>query len=82
MEPFFQSATAIGSMFWVYILQNPKGRFYIGQTDNLQARLFSHNRTDKVIGNSPARMALGSWLGAKNMPLGSRRWRVSVKSIV
>jgi predicted GIY-YIG superfamily endonuclease len=37
-------------MFWVYILQNPKGRFYIGQTDDLQARLFSHNRTDKVGG--------------------------------
>jgi predicted GIY-YIG superfamily endonuclease len=36
-------------MFWVYILQNPKGRFYIGQTDDLQARLFSHNRTDKVV---------------------------------
>ena len=50
MEPFFQSATAISSMFWVYILQNPKGRFYIGQTDNLPARLFSHNRTDKVVG--------------------------------
>ena len=35
-------------MFWVYILQNPKGRFYIGQTDDLQARLFSHNRADKT----------------------------------
>ncbi len=37
-------------MFWVYILQNPRGRFYIGQTDDLQMRLFSHNRTDKVVG--------------------------------
>jgi predicted GIY-YIG superfamily endonuclease len=26
-------------MFWVYILQNPAGRFYAGQTDNLPTRL-------------------------------------------
>jgi len=26
-------------MYWVYILQNPTGRFYIGQTDNLSIRL-------------------------------------------
>jgi predicted GIY-YIG superfamily endonuclease len=37
-------------MFWVYILQNPKGRFYIGRTDDLQARLFPHNRTEKIVG--------------------------------
>jgi len=37
-------------MFWVYIAQNPAGRFYIGRTDNLENRLTSHNRTEKVIG--------------------------------
>jgi predicted GIY-YIG superfamily endonuclease len=37
-------------MFWVYILQNPEDRFYIGQTDDLPSRLISHNRTDKVCG--------------------------------
>jgi len=37
-------------MFWVYILENPSGRFYVGQTGNLQARLSSHNRADKVGG--------------------------------
>ena len=37
-------------MFWVYILQNSKGRFYIGQTDNLELRVANHNRTDKVAG--------------------------------
>ena len=31
-------------MFWVYILQNPGGRFYVGYTDNLEARLI--RRTD------------------------------------
>ncbi len=37
-------------MFWVYILENPESKFYIGQTGDLQARLQSHNRTDKMEG--------------------------------
>ena len=37
-------------MFWVYILQNPDGRFYIGHTDDLTLRLHSHNRTDIIRG--------------------------------
>ena len=37
-------------MFWVYVLQNPSGKFYIGQTDNLPARLANHNRSDKICG--------------------------------
>jgi predicted GIY-YIG superfamily endonuclease len=34
-------------MYWVYILQNPSGQFYIGQTDDFPTRLANHNRTDK-----------------------------------
>ena len=30
-------------MFFVYILRNPEGRFYIGQSADLEARLASHN---------------------------------------
>jgi len=37
-------------VFWVYILQNPAGKFYIGLTDNLNLRLHSHNRTGKRLG--------------------------------
>ncbi len=37
-------------MYQVYILQNPEGRFYIGQTQDLAARLASHNRTDSIEG--------------------------------
>ena len=33
-------------MFWVYILKNPAGKFYVGQTGNLTNRLNDHNRTD------------------------------------
>ena len=32
--------------YWVYILQNPAGRYYIGQTEDLAKRLADHNRTD------------------------------------
>jgi putative endonuclease len=33
-------------MFWVYVLENPSGKFYIGQTSNLANRMVDHNRTD------------------------------------
>ncbi|HRT10026.1 MAG TPA: GIY-YIG nuclease family protein, partial [Candidatus Paceibacterota bacterium] len=37
-------------MYWVYILQNPRGTFYIGHTDNLPRRLASHNDTGPAHG--------------------------------
>jgi putative endonuclease len=36
--------------YQVYILQNPSGHFYIGQTNDLDQRFISHNRTDKIAG--------------------------------
>src|SRR5207253_2264320 len=38
-------------MFWVYILQNQAGKFYVGQTGNLTNRLDDHNRTDSFDGH-------------------------------
>ncbi|MBI3879698.1 MAG: GIY-YIG nuclease family protein [Verrucomicrobia bacterium] len=32
-------------------MQNPQGKFYIGQTDNLAVRLANHNRTDLIGGH-------------------------------
>ena len=32
--------------FWVYVLENPSGRFYIGQTDELARRVAEHNSAD------------------------------------
>jgi len=32
-----------GGPYWVYVLQNPAGRFYIGSTDNLPERIKQHN---------------------------------------
>ena len=46
-------------MFWVYILENPSGALYVGQTDNLDERLISHNRTDKAHGKFTRKN--GSW---------------------
>ena len=37
-------------MFWAYILENPHGHFYIGHTSDLEQRLASHNRPDRVAG--------------------------------
>src|SRR5437660_1184642 len=37
-------------MFWVYILQNRVGQVYIGHTQDLALRIFSHNRSDKILG--------------------------------
>ena len=29
--------------YWVYVLENEKGRWYIGQTNNLELRIERHN---------------------------------------
>lgn len=31
------------SLFWVYVLQNARGGFYVGSTDDVQRRLTEHN---------------------------------------
>ena len=30
-------------MYWVYILENPRGKLYIGHTDDLDRRIEQHN---------------------------------------
>jgi len=49
-------------MFWVYILQNPVGKFYIGQTEDLCKRVAEHNAPGRdgvkftAKGNGPWRL--------------------------
>jgi putative endonuclease len=44
LAPFFGTiAIKNRIMFWAYVLENPSGKFYIGQTEDLEARLRSHN---------------------------------------
>ena len=38
-------------MFFVYILENPRGTLYVGQTEDLDTRLQDHNRTDSFEGH-------------------------------
>jgi predicted GIY-YIG superfamily endonuclease len=40
MEP-----VSLGDLHYVYILQNPNGTFYVGQTEDLTSRMESHNDT-------------------------------------
>ena len=34
------------TVFWVYVLRNPQGEIYIGQTSDLACRLTQHNDPD------------------------------------
>jgi putative endonuclease len=36
-----------GSKFWVYVLEDENGRFYIGQTDDLGRRIADHNSSGR-----------------------------------
>ena len=36
--------------FYTYVLENPEGKFYIGQTSNLEKRLANHNQTETTQG--------------------------------
>ena len=58
-------------MFWVYILENIQGKFYIGQTNDLPARLAHHNRTDAFNGHFTRKN--GPWNLIWSEPHNSRR---------
>ncbi len=34
--------------FWVYVVENPTGKFYVGHTDDLQRRLAEHNDPERA----------------------------------
>ena len=36
--------------FFVYIIENPQGKFYIGHTDNLPRRIHEHNTPQPGLG--------------------------------
>ncbi|MHC4213695.1 MAG: GIY-YIG nuclease family protein [Planctomycetota bacterium] len=35
--------------FWVYVLENSVGRFYVGSTDDLARRVDDHNSSEKIL---------------------------------
>lgn len=46
-------------MFFVYVLQNPRGNFYVGQTENLDQRIREHN--DALAPRSKYTIKNGLW---------------------
>jgi len=48
-------------MFWVYVIQNPDGRIYTGQTDRLDWRIKQHNDPSHTLTRSTKRFP-GPWL--------------------
>ena len=48
------------SHFFVYILRNPRGKIYIGQTDNLTKRLGQHNDPENTLSKHTKRHP-GPW---------------------
>ena len=46
-------------MYYVYIIENPSGRFYTGQTDNIERRIQQHN--DPEEGNHKYTHKSGPW---------------------
>jgi putative endonuclease len=57
--------------FSVYVLQNPSGQFYVGQRENLEKRLTSHNRKDKFAGKFTRKNAPWSLLWSEPHPTGA-----------
>jgi putative endonuclease len=47
-------------MFWVYVLQNPDGKLYIGQTDDLRRRSQQHNDPAHILTRTTKRFR-GPW---------------------
>ena len=56
--------------FWVYIPQNPAGKFYVGETEDLDARFNFHNQTDNIDGHFTRKN--GPWKTCQR-PLGEVR---------
>jgi hypothetical protein len=67
-------------MFWVYILENPRGWFYLGQTDDLTVRVANHNRTDVGLASFVASLGPGNSSGPKRIQLGHQLLPASDKS--
>jgi putative endonuclease len=47
-------------MFWVYVLENPDGKLYIGQTDRLGWRVQQHNDAAHTLTRTTKRFR-GPW---------------------
>lgn len=69
-------------MYSVYILENPLGKLYIGQTDNVAERLERHNRsgTNYTSHKGPWRIIYTKEFLTRSEALGYEKYLKSLKS--
>ena len=60
------------TLFWVYVLMNPQGKIYIGQSSDLSRRLSQHNDPN-YCGTLHTKRHAGPWRLVYQEELGSRR---------
>ena len=58
MNKVAKSVQYVEPICWVYIPQNPAGKFYVGESEDLDARVNFHNQTNNIDGH----------FNLKNMP--------------
>jgi hypothetical protein len=66
-------------MFWVHVIQNPAGRFYIGHTAELEQRLRIIIELTRSQESSRARMGHGFCCGPNNIQIAQLLFNASAK---
>ena len=79
------SGASFSCVFWTYILQNDKGRFYVGHTEDLETRLEDHNRPDAFDGkftrkNGPWRLVWSELHPTRALAMAKERQIKAMKS--
>ena len=70
-------------MQYVYIIENTRGRLYIGETSNIEQRLDSHNRTagpDWTQGKGPWKLIYFESFKNRTLALKRERYLKSLKA--
>ncbi len=72
-------------MYFVYVLQNARGQYYVGQTSDLAVRLQQHNSTEKGTGkytlkNGPWQLVWSESHADRRSAVGRERQIKSMKS--
>jgi putative endonuclease len=60
-ESYSGSLEIVGGPFWVYVLENPTGRFYVGSTKDLSERIKRHNPSSAEYKGSKYTHKNGPW---------------------
>ena len=63
------------NIFWLYIIQNSKGKFYVGHTDYLEQRLHFHNtgQSHYTAGKGPRTLVYSEQFGTRSEAMARER---------